>query len=173
MRALILLAAIAAPGLAGAQIVNPVDLSQVASKSDMQTVQASICPAGSTTPQAEIVAGSAGTASTCLRSDAKLPRITRAGMVTTDASGNWSVTWSTPLAAPPATLPIPMLPSGGTQPIVCAPTTSTATGSAGRCFYSRTLPATITLLSNLVSYDVFGAAASNITVQVFAIPTTQ
>lgn len=51
--------------------------------------------------------------------------------------------------AAPATLPIPMLPAAGT------------------------LPATITVVTNLVSYDVFGAAASGITVQVFAIPTTQ
>ncbi|WP_452665960.1 hypothetical protein [Sphingomonas zeae] len=70
-------------------------------------------------------------------------------------------------------LPIPMLPAAGTQPIVCLPITSTATGSTGRCFYARTLPATITVVTNLVSYDVFGAAASGITVQVFAIPTTQ
>ncbi|MHA0335821.1 hypothetical protein [Sphingomonas aquatilis] len=36
-----------------------------------------------------------------------------------------------------------------------------------------TLPATLTVLTSLVSFDIFGAAASSIQVQVLAIPVTQ
>ena len=151
----------------------PVDLSNLATKGDVQAATASACPAGSTVPPAEAVGGSAGSASTCLRSDAKLPRITRAGVVVTDSSGNYTITWSTPLPAAPVTLPIPMIPTGGTQPIICLPSTSTTTGATGRCWYARQLPSTLVVLTNLISYDVFGASASTITVQVLAIPVTQ
>lgn len=51
--------------------------------------------------------------------------------------------------------------------------TATMTGATGRCWLSRTLPATLTLLTALVSYDLFGAGASGISVQVLAIPPTQ
>lgn len=151
---------------------SSIDTSQLATKADVATVQASLCPPGSATPQSETVAPAPGTASTCLRSDARLPRITRAGMApATDTSGNWAITWTTPLPAAPVTLPLPM--NTGTQPIVCNVATSTATGASGRCWLARTLPATILTLTAIVSFDPNGAPAAGIGVQVLAIPTTQ
>jgi hypothetical protein len=156
---------------AAAQVAYPpsaVDVSTLATKVEM----AGMCPPGSTLPSAEDVTATAGTASTCLRSDAKLPRITRAGMAPpTDGTGTWSMTWATPLPAVPVTLPLPM--NSGTQPIVCNVTTSTATGASGRCWLARTLPSTLLTLVALVNFDPNGAPASGITVQVLAIPVTQ
>ncbi|MCP3735630.1 hypothetical protein M9979_12175 [Sphingomonas sp. RP10(2022)] len=174
MRALILIAAVCAPSVAHAQIVNPIsaDTSQLASKAELATVQSSLCPPGTVAPQTEAVAAAAGSASTCLRSDARLPRITRAGMAPpTPSTGDWAITWSSPLPSPPVTLPIPM--NTGTQPIVCNVTSSTTTGASGRCWLARTLPATILTLTALLSFDPNGAPAAGITVQVLAIPTTQ
>jgi hypothetical protein len=174
MRALLLLAAMIAPSSAVAQIMNPgpADTSNLASKADVQAVQANICPAGSTAPKSEAVNGAAGSASTCLRSDAQLPRITRAGLApATDSNGQWAITWSTPLPAAPVTLPIPI--NSGTQPIVCNVSSTTMTGATGRCWLARVLPATILTVTSLVSFDPNGAPASGIIVQALAIPTTQ
>lgn len=151
---------------------TPIDTSQLATKVDVAVVQANACPPGSAVPQTEAIAAAAGVASTCLRSDARLPRITRAGLVSsTSNAGDWSITWTTPLPAPPVTLPIPM--NTGTQPIVCNVSSSTTTGAAGRCWLARTLPATLVAVSALVSFDPNGAPAAGIAVQVLAIPATQ
>lgn len=168
MRVLAYFAALVFAAPAAAQIVNPVDTGALATKAEV----AELCPPGSTMPQAEALTAAAGTASTCLRSDARLPRITRAGLAApTDSGGNWAITWSTPLPAAPVTLPLPI--NTGTQPMVCNVTTSTATGATGRCWLARTLPATLLTLTALVSFDPNGAPASGITVQVLAIPVTQ
>ena len=133
---------------------------------------ASVCQPATVVPPSETVGGAGGTASTFRRSDAVQPRITRAGLATaTDTNGNWAITWSTPLATPPVTLPIPV--NTGTEPIVCNVATSTGTGATGRCWLARTLPATILTLTALVNYDPFGTAAPGIMVQVLAIPVTQ
>lgn len=163
---IIMTPAVSAQALA---VTTPADM---ATKAEVAAVDARICAAGSTAPQAEAVQASAGAAATCLRSDAKLPRITRAGLISsTTSNGDWSITWSTPLPAAPVTLPIPM--NTGTQPIVCNVATSTATGASGRCWLARTLPATLVTLTALVSFDPNGAPAAGIQVQVLAIPTTQ
>lgn len=154
-----------------AVIAQPVDTSQLATKAEVQTVQASICPPGTVAPRSEAVQAAAGTASTCLRSDATLPRITRAGMTTTDSNGGWAITWQTAMPAAPVTLPLPM--NSGTQPIVCNVSSTTATGAAGRCWLARTLPSTLLSLTALISFDPNGAPAANLQVQVLAIPTTQ
>lgn len=122
-------------------------------------------------PPSEMVGGAPGSAPTFRRADAAAPRITRAAIVTTDGAGGWAVAWKAPLAATPVVLPIPVASSA--QPIVCMPVSVSSTGASGRCWYARTLPAAIVSLSTLVSYDVFGAAAGAIAVQVLAIPPTQ
>ncbi len=184
---------------ASAQVVTSIDPSQVAKKADVDSmrqqvqaaadaaaltvkqsdlnaaiaaVQAAIPRARTTTPMQEAVGGAAGTAGTYLPGDAQVPRITRAGVVTTNSTaGAWAVTWATALPSPPVTLPIPI--NTTTNPVICNVTTTTATGASGRCWYGRTLPATLTALTALVSYDVFGAPATGISVQVLAIPVTQ
>lgn len=170
--------AIVASAFAPAQTVSALsppitqDDLNAAAASNLVAMQAFACSPGSSAPQPETVNGSAGVATSCLRSDAKLPRITRAGMATTtDANGTWAITWSAPLPAAPVTLPLPL--NTGAQPIVCNVATSTVAGATGRCWLARTLPATIVTLGALVSYDTSGSPASGISVQVLAIPPTQ
>ena len=152
---------------AASQAVKPADLSAAIS-----AIQASIPRARTTTPMQEAVGGAADTAGTYLPGDAQAPRITRAGTVLTSTSnGSWSIAWAVPLAATPVTLPIPV--NATSTPVVCNVATSTASGATGRCWYSRALPATLTAVTSLVSYDVFGAPANGISVQVLAIPVTQ
>ncbi len=147
-----------------AQISNPGGVT-------MDQVTAMIPQPSAQVPQTEQVGGAVGAATAYMRADAKLPRITRAAVVATDASGNWSVTWSSPLMATPAVLPVPI--NSGGQPMVCNVTTATANGASGRCWLARTLPATLTLLTALISYDIFGNSPPVTSVQVLAIPPTQ
>lgn len=152
---------------AAAQAVKQADLNAA-----ITAVQAAIPRARTTTPMQEAVGGVAGTAGTYLPGDAQAPRITRAGVVITNSTaGAWTVTWATALPSPPVTLPIPI--NTTTNPVICNVTTTTATGASGRCWYGRTLPATLAALTALVSYDVFGSPATGISVQVLAIPVTQ
>jgi hypothetical protein len=164
-RSLALLALLLAIGSSAAQISNPGGMSAA-------QVQALVPQPASTVPQTEAVGGAVGAATNYMRADAKIPRITRAAMVVTDVSGNWTVTWSTALLATPAVLPVPV--NTGAQPIVCNVSAASATGASGRCWLARTLPATLTLLTALISFDIFGTApTSGTTVQVLAIPPTQ
>lgn len=134
-------------------------------------VQALIPVPAAATPQNEQVGGAVGTSMNYMRADAKIPRITRVAIVTTDASGNWSVTWSTPLMSTPAVLPIAI--NSGAQPVVCNVATTSATGATGSCQMARTLPATLTLLTALVNYSVFQVPATGTQVQILAIPPSQ
>lgn len=123
------------------------------------------------TPPMEMVGGQTGSQVRYAREDHTHPRITRAAVVTTDSSGNWSVTWASPLASSPTVLPVPV--NATTQPVICNVATRTTTGATGRCWLARTLPATILTLTALLSFDLFGTAANGISVQVLAIPSTQ
>lgn len=119
-------------------------------------------------PSTEITAGAIGTdQSMYALANHQHPRITRSAIVTTDAGGNWSVTWSAALPAAPITLPLPI--NGGSNPALCNVTTSTTTGATGRCWMSA--PVTVSILG--FSVNVFGGSASGMSVQVLGIPTTQ
>lgn len=133
--------------------------------------QAAVPAPANATPPSEMIGGQTGSQVRYAREDHTHPRITRAGIVVTDSGGAWSVTWATPLASAPAVLPVPV--NATTQPVVCNVSTRTTAGATGRCWLARTLPATLSLLSALVSYDIFGAAATGVSVQVLAIPSTQ
>lgn len=135
------------------------------------TAQAAMPLPANATPPSEMIGGQTGSQVRYAREDHTHPRITRAAVVTTDGSGGWAVTWATSMASVPTVLPVPV--NASTQPIVCNVATRTTTGATGRCWLARTLPATLSLLSALVSYDVFGAAATGVSVQVLAIPVTQ
>lgn len=155
-------------GPAAAQVAYPPSVTP----NDLVSATSGMCAPGSTPPQSEAITSIAGSAATCLRSDARLPRITRAALASaTDTNGGWAITWTSPLPAAPVTLPIPI--NTGSQPIVCNVTTSTALGSTGRCWLARVLPATILTLTALASFDPMAAPAAGISVQVFAIPVTQ
>lgn len=129
--------------------------------------------AASATPNSETVGGAIGTSAAYMRADARLPRISRTTTVTTAADGTFSVTWASALVSAPNVVLTPIW-SSAVQPPVCvltaAPTTTTVTG---RCWASQKLPSTLTLLSQLLSYDIFANPASGLSIQVFAIPPTQ
>lgn len=178
----------AAPGLlalfgavaaasADAQLVTPlwqgatIDPATVATKTDLAAVQAQIPTPAAVVPPSEMVGGSVGTAGTYRPADSANPRITRAGITSTDTQGAWSIAFAAPLMATPVVLPVPV--NTGTQPIVCNVATRSATGATGKCWLARTLPAALVSLTSLVSYDLFGAPASGIQVQIIAIPPTQ
>jgi len=164
-------AAFAGPPVVGPQPAAPVDTSAFATKAQVAAIQAAVPVPADSVPPTEMVGGAAGSAPTFRRGDAANPRITRAGMVTTDASGGWSITWSAATAAIPVVLPIPV--NATAQPIICNVITRSTTGATGRCWLARQLPAALIALSALISYDVFAASASTISVQVLAIPPTQ
>lgn len=150
------------------QVVTGGGLSQA----DVQaTVQAQMPQPADATPPSEVVGGQTGSQVRYAREDHTHPRITRAAVVTTDSTGAWSVIWAAPVATAPVVLPVPVNTS--TQPIVCNVATRTTTSASGRCWLARTLPATLTLLTNLVSFDIFGGAATGTQVQILAIPATQ
>lgn len=138
---------------------------------DAAAAQAAIPTPASATPPSEMIGGQTGSQVRYAREDHTHPRITRAGVVNTDSNGGWSVTWATALGSVPAVLPVPI--NATTQPVVCNVATRSTTGASGRCWLARTLPATITVLTSLVAYDVFGSPATGISVQVLAIPSTQ
>ena len=176
------LALLAAPTAAQVAVPRPLSAATVATKADVQAATATAdaaraaaeaaCRATPLIPPAEMIGGTAGTAGTsCRPTDAAQPRITRAAMVQTNGSGTWSVTWSAPLAAAPMTLPIPI--NATAEPVVCNVATTTAAGATGRCWYARTLPSTLISLTALINFDLFGAPADAISVQVLAIPPTQ
>lgn len=147
-------------------LVTTTTLNQAKADMDART-----CAPGTTAPQADAVTASAGAATTCLRSDARLPRTSRAAVAITNAAGVWSITWQKPLPEPPMTLPVPL--NNGTQPVICNATTSTELGATGRCWLARPLPATLLSLSALLSFDPMAGPASGLQVQVLAIPLTQ
>jgi hypothetical protein len=188
----VMLALLATP--AAAQVVSPltsnaaVDTSDLATKSEVSIAAqaaaqakasadaaaakaAAACQPSATVPPVEMIGGSAGSGDACRLANAAQPRITRAGVVATDTAGNWSIAWSAPLSAIPTVLPVPV--NTTTQPIVCNVATRTTTTATGRCWLARTLPAALVTLTSLIAYDVFGAPASGVSVQVIALPPTQ
>jgi len=142
-----------------------------AAQAAVDAVIASIPKPATAMPNMESTTPSTGASTRYLREDYVPVRITRAKKVTTDALGNWTVTWKTPLPADPVTLPVPMN-TAGAQTITCNVTSSTTTGSTGYCTQTRALPQTLTLLTALVGYAITQLAPTGTVVQVFALPTT-
>lgn len=174
-RLFIALLAASLAGTASAQVLvdgRPVPDAATATASQLQALQAQIPQPASALPPTEGSAASMGAQTMRYAlEDHVHQRITRSGTAVTDSAGGWAITWTMPLAATPTVYPIPV--NAGQQPVVCNVTTRTTTGATGRCWLSRTLPAVLTLLTNLLNYDIFGATAPGITVQVLALPPTQ
>lgn len=176
MRGASLIAALLLAGPAGAQVSYPtpapVDMSGLATTSQLNAVDAKIPTPANTAPSSEALSATAGamTARYALE-DHVHPRITRAATTTTDASGNWSVTWSTALAATPVVLPIPV--NAGSQPVICNVTTRTTTTAAGKCSTGQTTVLSLSIVTSGLTVNAFSNTASGVTIQVLAIPTTQ
>jgi hypothetical protein len=151
--------------------VSSMITSAIATKADVSSVPT---PA-STVPPSETPGGAAGATMTFRRGDAVQPRITRAQVVTTDSSCNFSSTWTNPLASAP-TISLAWV-NAGSNGMKCELTSDpTTTSAAGRCKVDQ--PFTITLaaltaaaLTGLtVLPAVTSAACVGIKVHVIALP---
>lgn len=124
-----------------------------------------------TVPMVEAVGGAVGSQQTYRRGDSVQPRITRASVVTTDGSGNWSVSWASPVPgsqAVTALLPI----NAGTQPASCNVTTSTVNGASGKCWVAQSTLLNLGIITAGLTLTPFNPA-SGLQVQVVALPVSQ
>lgn len=135
------------------------------------TVQAAgPCPSA---PPGDTLNGTAGSEGCYVPGDATRPTAVQAANVTTDANGNWTVTWKRPFnSAVPMVLPVPI--NTGSLPMACNVATRSASGATGKCWQSttNTLPGTLTGLGGLV-VNPFATGAANAAVQVIGREPTQ
>jgi hypothetical protein len=99
------------------------------------------------------------------------PRITRAAIVTTDASGNWSVTWATALLSVPAVITLPV--NSGSQPVICNVLTRTTTSATGKCWNGQTTLLSLSIVTTGLTLNAFTNPAAGTSIQVVALPLTQ
>lgn len=177
------------PALDTSGLVTPAQMASamaaaVASKADASTVSslaATIPTPAATVPSMETVGGAVGATMTFRRGDAIQPRITRATVLTTDASCNFTATWTNVLTATP-TISLTWVnttPAAGA--IKCELTADpTTSGAAGRCLREQpsTTLAAVTVVgiavavgSQIVSVNQSATSScSGIKVHVIALP---
>lgn len=123
-------------------------------------------------PPSETVAGQIGAMDRYAREDHTHPRITRSTTVLTDASGNWSVTWSSAMMATPTVFPLAV--NAGAQPITCNVATRTTTGATGRCWTASSGSLlNLSIITAGLTVLPYGNSAAGVQVQVIAIPPSQ
>lgn len=84
-------------------------------------------------PPTDTLNGAIGSSTAYMRADAPRPTISQRTTVTTDASGNWSVTWDKSfVSASPIVIPTAI--NGAAQPVSCTVSTRSATTAAGKCW---------------------------------------
>lgn len=159
------------------QVVTPapIDTSNLATKSDVQTVQqtaqaaqAAVPSPCNTVPMQDTLTGTVGAGTPCTtRPDATRPTVIQAKTTTTAADATYSVTFDAPFASTPIYADARVY--GATQPYLCTVTTLTATGASGKCFQlvATTLPTVATSLLGLV-VSPFASAAAGLSVRVVA-----
>lgn len=133
---------------------------------------ATVAPCASA-PPGDTLNGTAGSQPCFVPGDATRPTSVQAANVTTDANGNWTVTWGRRFnSAVPMVVPLPVNP--GTMPILCNVATRSATTATGKCWQStaNTLPLLASQLLGLV-LSPFGTNAASAAVMVIAREPTQ
>jgi len=175
MRRLAILIALLAAVPAPAQLVS--SLTPPPSRADLDQMQATLCAPASTTPMAEVVGGSAGAATTCVRSDARPVRISRTGSCTLTTGGTCTAAWTS--AFPAGTVlsllgdPAP-LNTTGAQPISCNATAApTISGVAIRCWTSQQTLLTLANVTANLTLNPHAATMAGVVVQVTALPVSQ
>lgn len=118
--------------------------------------------------------GSAGTSTQYARADhTHVSSVFKAIKSTTDATGTVSWTYPAGFFPDPPVVEITVETASG-QPMVALITSNTASGGTAQVLRAQTLPASLTLLSGLVSFNVFGGTVPVGTkVHVFAGRATQ
>jgi hypothetical protein len=132
----------------------------------------SATPLSDMTPTSEAVAGAVGNSVMAARADHAHARLTSSTRVTLDASGLATVTYTRTFTAPPVLSCLAINPTG--RPVTVEQVSDLKTGALWTgCtihgYRAQNLPAVITLLSGLINYDVFGASAAGVDVNVIAI----
>lgn len=147
--------------------VPPPDLSGYALKTDIPSVPA----ASQATPPAAALNGSVGTTTDvyALADHTHEVKVQRT-IVTTDASGNATWTFAKSFNNLPA---VTALANTTGMPIAISITAKSKTSVSIQAKQSRALPAVLTLLTNLLSYNIFSDAASGVQIDVFAAEVTQ
>jgi len=114
--------------------------------------------------------GSVGASATVQRSDAVARLVFQGTNVSTDASGNWSVTWGTSYISSTPLVLAKAVVTSGTQPITCEVTARSANTASGWCRQAATY--TVSILGALV--NIFAnAPATGTAVMVFSREPTQ
>jgi hypothetical protein len=137
------------------------------------------------TPPATALDGKGGTSSEFARSDHTHAARVQRTVVTTQLDGTYLWTFARPIVCPAGKLPpiTYMVEDTGTPVVVqivgrsftndAAAGTDTHTAVTVKAQRSRMLPAALVSLSALLSFDVFGGAASGVKVNLWAADPTQ
>lgn len=126
-----------------------------AQKSDLPQASAMV-------PPTDTLTGAVGASTAYMRADAPRPTISQRTTITTDASGNWTVTWAKAFnSSTPAVLAIP-LNSAAAAPVICNITTRNATTATGKCWQNVTQ--SVALISLTVSLTPVAYTASSVMV---------
>jgi hypothetical protein len=170
MRRLLSLFALLAAVPAPAQLIS--SLTPPPSRAEMEQIQATMCAPASAAPLAETVGGAVGSATTCVRSDARAPRLSRTASCTLTASGTCTAAWTSPFPTGTSLSllgdPAP-INTGATQPITCNATAApTVTGVAIKCWTAQSTTMVLGALLNPFALSVAG-----IVVQATALPVSQ
>jgi hypothetical protein len=152
------------------------DLSGYATKTQLP-------PAGSAMPPATALDGTSGTSAAYARSDhTHAARVQRTSVVTAqDGTATW--TFARPFVVPAGQVPpISNMVEDTGSPVVVQivsrtfttdGTSDTHTAVTIKAQRSRTLPASLVVLGDLLKYDVFGIAGASVRVNLFAADPTQ
>lgn len=144
---------------------SPVDLSAVKTAAVSAAVAAAPQPCA-TVPAPDTLTGTVG--SGCYApGNAARPTAVQRAVVTTDATGAWSLTWAKSFAVAPALSLKPIM--SGTTKGDCGVSSSTATGATGTCWTYQTT--VVTLLGASVS--PIATAAAGVQVMVVGGAPTQ
>jgi hypothetical protein len=132
----------------------------------------SATPLSNLQPTSEAVSATIGSSVMAARADHAHQRLTSSTRVTLDASGLATVTYTRTFSAPPVLSCLAINPTG--RPVTVEQVSDIKTGALWtgaqiHGYRTQNLPAVITLLSGLINYDVFGASAAGVDVNVIAI----
>lgn len=138
---------------------------------DLQTSMPTRCAQASV---ADTLMGSLSAGTRCCTSyNDTRPTLVQAAVVSTDASGNWSVTWGKAFAGATPYINAQAVNVADTQPYICNVSSSTTTTAQGRCWKTQTmtLPGVALSLLNLLLNPT--ASTGVISVRVAGRDTTQ
>jgi len=119
------------------QVTNAANAA-AAAQTAATNAQSAIPVPSNVTPSSGTLNGAAGSSATYQRGDAAIPITVQRTSVTTDASGNWSVTWNKAFQSSTPYIGLTPQSASGGLAIVCNWVTRTSTTAAGKCWQLTT-----------------------------------